>query len=92
MSIQQSLPVLVPGIPVALAGIVAAVRSSGVLGAIERILRNKNRTRVEVVREQARMASLSLAPGVELSHTLADGSSLTVRQTTVREDSEETEK
>ena len=80
MSLTESLPVLVPAVPVIAAGAVAVIRHSGVLGTLERILHNKNKTGVAVVREQARMAAVSLAPGTELSHTLADGSSLKLRR------------
>lgn len=89
MPLVLILPALVPTIPVVVAGVIAAIRRSGVLDTVERILRYRNKTRVEVVREQARMAALVLEPGMELSHTLADGSSLTLRRPMAREDSGE---
>ncbi|MFE3195868.1 hypothetical protein ACFXHA_43195 [Nocardia sp. NPDC059240] len=86
MSLVLSLPVLVPAVPALAAGVVVAIRRSGVLDTVERILRYRNKTRVDVVREQARMAALPLEPGTELSHTIADGSSLTIRRVEPHED------
>jgi hypothetical protein len=48
------------------------------LDAVERLRRE--RTVVQVVREQQRMAALSLRAGTELSHSVNNGPQLVVRQ------------
>ena len=70
------LPVAVTGIVVMLPVIVRAL--CHLLGTVERLRRE--RAMVQVVREQQRMASLSLRHGTELSHTVDNGPRLVVRQ------------
>lgn len=71
------LSAVITGIAVLLSVAASALRRSGLLGTVERLRREQ--AVVQIVREQHRMAALSLPPGSELSHSVGNGPRLVVR-------------
>lgn len=77
------LPAVITGIVILLPVAAGALRRSGLLDTVERLRRE--RTMVQIVREQHRMAALPLPPGSELSHSVDEGPQLVVRPITAQQ-------